>query len=337
MVKKYWQIAAGEGARDYSDIFLKFGVMLMGSGGPGPYFENKMAYKGHRGWRSGVARFAEDAKKDEIVILKRAYHQQWEVVAVGRIVSDYQFLDQFDDVEGWNLPHCRKVEWTRPVQGRLTAHGLTRGTFLAVHNSDAKEKAEEILINGNHINATPIPPDANKIKDEELVEALIDNGLRPGESESVIETIWRTRRLAQWYRKQSWNISEHETRSFLIIPILLALGWSEQKMRIEWENTDIAFFADVYREHAHPCMILESKRMWAGLDYARNQAEKYAHLYQNCTRLVISDGMCYRLYERVENEWIWKAYMNLLRLRDGHPYEKSIGGAPQLFVNLMPK
>ena len=32
----YWQVGAGEGARNYSSVFLEFGVMLIGSGQPGP-------------------------------------------------------------------------------------------------------------------------------------------------------------------------------------------------------------------------------------------------------------------------------------------------------------
>lgn len=37
----YWQVAAGEGARDYSSVFLEYGVMLVGAGNPGSYFDNK--------------------------------------------------------------------------------------------------------------------------------------------------------------------------------------------------------------------------------------------------------------------------------------------------------
>ena len=28
----YWQVAAGDGGRDYSEVFLKYGVMLIGLG-----------------------------------------------------------------------------------------------------------------------------------------------------------------------------------------------------------------------------------------------------------------------------------------------------------------
>lgn len=335
----YWQIAAGEGVRDYSNVFLKFGIMLMGSGSPGPYFENKASYLGYHDWRARVVDFAERAKKGDIVILKKPQHQEWEVQAVGRIIGDYEYIDQFDDVEGWNIPHCRKVEWVCPENSevKLSVKGLTRGTFKAVHQSDVINRAKSFLDEGKKFPVSEIPPDAKRMSDEDLIESLIDNGLRPDESERVIETIWRVRRLARWYVRHGEDISEYETRTFLIVPILLALGWSEQRIKIEWKKMDIAFFKGVYGKNESPCMILESKRMWEGLSYAKGQAENYAKLYPKCSRSVVSDGMCYRLYEKENNSWVWKAYMNLLRLRDAHPYEKGITGAAQLFVNLMPK
>ena len=137
--------------------------------------------------------------------------------------------------------------------------------------------------------------------------------------------------------KSGRDLSEHETRAFLITPLLLALGWSEQRVKIEWKNIDMALFREVYKRGDEPCIILESKRMWEGLRYAQRQAEKYAKLYPLCLRLVVSNGICYRLYEKEDNSWVWKAYMNLLKLKDPHPYETDIEGATHLFVNLMPK
>lgn len=37
----YWQIAAGDGTTDYTDIFLKLNVALIGPGNNGDYFDNK--------------------------------------------------------------------------------------------------------------------------------------------------------------------------------------------------------------------------------------------------------------------------------------------------------
>jgi len=45
-----WQVAAGDGSRDYADIFLKFGVILVGPGSEGNYFENKHIYNDPNHW-----------------------------------------------------------------------------------------------------------------------------------------------------------------------------------------------------------------------------------------------------------------------------------------------
>jgi hypothetical protein len=45
-----WQIAAGDGNRDYSDVFLKYGVILVGPGSEGPYHENKEVYDNDESW-----------------------------------------------------------------------------------------------------------------------------------------------------------------------------------------------------------------------------------------------------------------------------------------------
>lgn len=332
----YWQVAAGEGARDYSSVFLQYGLMLIGAGDPGPYFQNKAYYAGHRGWRAQVVAFAERVAREDIVILKRPHHRQWQIQAVGRVTGDYEYLEQFDDVEGWDLQHCRRAEWVCPKR-KVLAKGLTMGTFKRINRREVVDEVKKLLEEGEKQEAREIPPAAKAISDEDLVEALIENGLRPGDSERVVGTIWGVRRLGRWYARHGRDLSEHETRTFLITPLLLALGWSEQRLKIEWRNIDIALFREVYERGEEPCMVLESKRMWEGLGYAERQAERYAKSYPKCLRLVVSDGICYRLYQKEDNSWVWKAYMNLLKLKDHHPYEAHIEGAAHLFVNLMPK
>jgi len=98
----YWQVAAGEGGRDYSTVFLRCGVMLIGSGDPGPYF-GKEGYYRDRAWGRKIEYFAKRVARGNLVILKRPYHRQWQIQAVGQVSGDYKWLEQFDDVEGWNL------------------------------------------------------------------------------------------------------------------------------------------------------------------------------------------------------------------------------------------
>lgn len=342
----YWQVAAGEGARDYSKVFLQFGVMLIGSGNPGQYFGNEGYYRS-RPWGRKVEHFAKRVAEDDVVILKKPYHTQWQIQAVGRVIGEYKYLEQFDDVEGWDLQHCRKVEWVCPPEDKshpekkILVKGLSMGTFKRVYKREAIEKAGKILGEGNKQVAKEIPQPAKKISDEDLIESLIGKGLRPADAETVIQTIWRVRRLARWYAHYGRDLSEHEIRTFLIVPILLALGWSEQKIKIEWKNTDMSFFREVYKRGKKPSMILESKRMREGLHYAERQLVKYAKIFPECHHLVASDGICYQLYVKHSSRWNseedFTAYANLLNLKDRHPYWEHIGGAPDLFMSLMPQ
>ncbi len=127
----FWQVAAGERNRDYSSVFTEFGVMLVGSGNPGPFFERQNYYKGHNDWRRQVVRFAQKAKLGDIVILKKPHGTQWEILAVGRVVGEYEYQEQFEDVDGWDLQHCRRVEWVKPSLP-FYVKGLSRGTFIEV-------------------------------------------------------------------------------------------------------------------------------------------------------------------------------------------------------------
>jgi len=64
----YWQVAAGDGERDYSEVFLKYSVMLIGPGDPGDYFENKDYYT-YRYGPNDISVFAEDVNDRDIVVM----------------------------------------------------------------------------------------------------------------------------------------------------------------------------------------------------------------------------------------------------------------------------
>ena len=137
----YWQVAAGERGRNYSSVFIEFGVMLIGSGWPGPVPERMDWYKKHE---TQAIAFAKQVELGDIVVLKRPYHKQWEILAVGRVIGEYEYLEQFEDVDGWDLQHSRKVEWVLPRERRFTK-GLTFGTFRRIHQPAQREVIHEIL------------------------------------------------------------------------------------------------------------------------------------------------------------------------------------------------
>ena len=335
----YWQVAAGDGERDYAEVFTKFGIMLVGPGDPGDYFQNKDTYEKYW-WGSPIKALAEQAQEGDIVVLKRPSGKLWKVLAIGKIKGDYQYLPIFNDVEGWDLQHSRTVEWFLP-KDELVISGLVRGTFRRIYNEEAIQQISQVFLSGSKISPEQLPEVAPELSDEELISHLINNGLRPKDAEDLAQTIARIRRLVRWYSNHGADVKEHETRAFLILPLLFALGWSEQRLKIEWKATDIAFFEKPYnRQNKDPrncIMILESKRFWGGLTYAEKQGKKYAKNFPNCKYLIVSDGCNYKLFDRKDDKWIYHAYLNILKPRSRHPYEEKIRGAQDIFLTLMPK
>jgi hypothetical protein len=329
--KQYWTVAAGDSYRDYSQVFLDFGVMLIGPGDSGKYFENKRAYAEE----PSVRRFAEEVKSKDVVVLKRGMKN---IIAVG-VVDDrkdsYFHSEVFSDVDGFSLQHGRYVTWHQPQNEVEIA--LPRGRLTRAHSPDVRKIADRIINKSVFLKPKRIPVAAVRVNDEELISYLINNGLSSGQAENVISAFNRIRRLGGWYVNR-WEdvISEHETRTFLVVPLLLALGWPEQRLKIEWKNVDIAFFENNYANGASPTMILESKRLGFPLLRAEKQAKDYSKRFPNCSKLVASNGIQYLLFVKKNNRWLPKAYLNLLKPLDRHPYYEEIRGAPELLRQLLP-
>jgi len=102
-----WQISAGPAARSYADVFLKHGVALIGPGDAGPWTPERgdEVFEG-----SFVRRFARDIADGDIVLLRTGLAR---IAAVGIVVGGYEYANAFDDVNGWDLQHARRVRWAR--------------------------------------------------------------------------------------------------------------------------------------------------------------------------------------------------------------------------------
>jgi hypothetical protein len=334
-----WQVAAGDGSRDYSDVFLKFGVILVGPGSEGNYFANKDAYNNSESsaYRQFIEPFAEAVRVGDLVVLKRPRGDQWEIVAIGEVTSEYLHQEVFGDVEGWDLQHCRQVRWKSPNISTVIP-GLTRGTLRRVNNAQTIDTINQIWSSGQDIVSLPIPPEPETITVDEVIESLIVDGL-PGQSaELITNTIWRLRRMAKYYQEHGADVGEHEIRTFLIVPLLMSLGWAEQRVKIEWMNMDVVLFDTPYKSHnSQPLVIIESKRLFDGLRYAPDQATNYARSYPSCIRFVVSDGIRYKLFLREGDGWRHAAYMNLTAPKRSHPYEHGVEGAVAFFRSMIPR
>ena len=309
---QYWQIASGSEGRKYGKFCLKFGMAFVGY-----VFRETM----------------EQVNEGDIVVLKEG---KW-ILAVGRVIQksgniwgcgDKEWLKDFD---GWKLPAYCYVEWKTP-KDPIPNSSLSIATIQGINHKSVIEKADEILNLGSAVDDPEEPPETKSVKDKMILKSLIEAGLRPSSADELTNAISRIRLLADYYYEHcKWkHIREHETRTFLVIPLLLALGWAEQQIKIELPcgggKVDIACFHNNYMgNESDKCMvIIETKGFKSGLDYAEKQAQSYSHNFPECKTVVITNGYCYKIYFKNgtgDSKMGLFAYMNLLNPKDKYPLD----------------
>ena len=186
---------------------------------------------------------------------------------------------------------------------------MVRSTIQGVHHQGLQALADKIIA---EVPATEPellePAGADNVRDEDILAFLVREGLRPGAAEELTSALRRIWSLARYYYdKGQWDVvREHETRTFLTMPLLLALGWAEQQIKIELpvggnQRADIACFRRPYRVDGNgntndgDCvLILEAKSFSQGLTYTREQAVRYAEHFPNCRVIVATNGYCYK-------------------------------------------
>lgn len=334
---KFWQVAAGSSGRDYTQSFLDYG----------------MAFVGGDVQRQTIVQ----VQPGDCIVLKRGMS---EIVASGEVISrdgkccgdgDKDWLRDFD---GWDLAGYCNVEWHVPT-APLPVSGLTRATIQGLNRPDLVVAAQNILAMPKQPATKPEPRPTQTLTDEQILEFLICEGLRPAAAEELTATFNRIRRLARYYYEQcAWDdVREHETRTFLIAPLLIALGWSEQQIKIELAadnrgRIDMACFAKPYRRvegtpNNDDCvLLLESKGFQFGLDYAHAQGKNYATAFPKSGVVVATNGYCYKAFLRSSDGTGFNdrpsAYLNLLRPRDRYPLDpENVAGGLEVLRYLLPQ
>ncbi len=328
MSKTYWQIAAGSSGRNYSEYFIKFGVAFVG----GDLQRKTMSL----------------VRKGDVVVIKNGLYQ---ILAAGEVVEkegeangcgDKSWLRDFD---GWDLPAYCYVNWHVPPKP-ITTDGLTRATIHKLPQAKHQKIADDLLLLPVH-SPDPEPEETNPINDDQILRHLVNEGLRPSSADDLTNTLRKIRLLAQYYYTNCrWeDVREHETRTFLVAPLLLALGWSEQQIKVELPcskgRVDIACFSKPYKRKNKECvLIVETKDFSSGLDYAPEQARRYAEDFPSCQVVLVTNGFCYKAYVRKENKTFSlepSAYLNLLKARERYPLDPvNVDGALNVLSWLLP-
>ena len=335
-----WQQAAGDTYRDYADRCLEWDVILNGPGryGPWPKCESFLTQHGVSKRKiSDLRRFCEQMKDGDIVVLRRGSDT---VIAVGQIVGRYEFNEEFNDVDGWDIAHVRRVRWiwqSYVQPKRFTRYTLKWGDTTQVLNaSEVISWLETLDVTDSGQDCTPmeLPGSSSaNVTIHDISEYLFGKGVASASISNLMNEIGEFVRIANWYNREEQKPSEHETVNYLVVPLLRALGWTPQMMAIEWNRIDVALFSSLPRENGSLSAVVEAKKMNSSCRTGLFQAKNYAMESEPCKRLIVTDGLRYGVFVR-NGEFSTKpdAYMNLTRLRRDYPLYRCKGAQDALLA-----
>ena len=143
----------------YGDLFLQYGVALIGPGIGGAWPNFVVPWFARPGAARIVELFATGPAIGDIILLRPGTLRH--IHAVGIVASGYQFLDQFDNVYGWDLQHARRVRW-KPCRHDFGQRVFFPVSFSAVANPLVVQYAQQCIqqppIDGQNGPLPTLPP-----------------------------------------------------------------------------------------------------------------------------------------------------------------------------------
>lgn len=298
-----WQLAGGQAPRPYATVFLQHGVGLIGPGDAGPWKPERDDDEFGGGF---VRRFASEVQVGDVFLLRTGISK---ICAVAIVATDYLYLNQFDYVNGWDLQHARRVRWYKLAQ----EHTFTTPVFGANPPRFSRTWNEEILdYTARFLNSPPthwqtaalpeLPAEEPPLEDvptslQDLVAAAND----------LIPLLWDRQAFGE-------HPSEDEMIAHFVVPFLGALGWPPEHIAVKWQHIDVAVFRALPRTPENCHLVIEAKRLGAGVKGALEQAKGYVEALGTPRDVVVTDGIRYRMY-LCQNAFEPIAYANLGRLK----------------------
>lgn len=301
--RSIWQVSAGPTDRSYADQFLKYGVALIGPGYSGPWRPDRSDEEFEGGF---VRRFAAELCSDDVLLLRTGLTT---IRSVGLVTGKYQYLPQFDDVNGWDLQHGRRVRWyplPEPYDFGGPVFGANPPRISRVHTPDIVDYANRFVRSEPTDWQTKVLPSLPK--EEAELKAL------PTELQEIVAQVHD---LLELY----WDVdtfeeqpTEDELVSHCVVPFLRALGWPVERIAVKWRYIDLCVFSALPRIPEHCHYLIEVKRLGAGVEGALEQAIGYVSDLGVPCDVVVTDGIRYRMYE-ASKDFEPVAYANLACLK----------------------
>lgn len=337
-----WQIAAGETARDYRELFLEHDLMLIGPGTPGA--APASVYQG-AGVMGTIHSFAMDPRPGDPVLMRMGR----EVIAVGIIPQEegYFWKDDYDDVLGWDLQHARRVQWQPdlldqfPDLKTVFSTRKQQPTFTRVHVI-ADDQVNQLASRFVPRELKPLPTVAPVLTREKLGIELFAAGVANDVVDRLLNVLEQVKRLSSWYKGEHAGDrpTEHEVVAHILVPLLKSLGWSEQLLGVEWHHVDVAVFDRTPTIKENCVAVFEAKGLGEPLSSAFDQARAYVDQLEleRCRLIVTADGGRLMVYLRnADGTWDSQPsrYLNCSAPRDAHLLPRKASSV-QALVGLLP-
>lgn len=298
-----WQVSSGPPTRAYTDVLLRHGVALIGPGDAGPWTSDRDDDEFDGGY---VRRFAAEVALGDVFLLRTGVAT---IAAVGIVAGAYQYADAFDDVNGWDLQHTRRVRWCR-LPTDYTFEGAVFGANPPRCSRVWNEFALDFAI--RFINSPPTHWQNLPLPNLPAEEPALDQV--PVALQGIVAQAADLVPLLQDRQSFGEAPSEDELIVHFVVPFLRASGWPPERIAVKWRHIDIAVFRSLPRTPDMCQFVVEAKRLGAGVEGALEQAKGYVATLGFPCDAIVTDGVRYRMYSGARG-FEPLAYANLARLK----------------------
>jgi hypothetical protein len=298
-----WQLSAGPASRSYADVLLKHGVALIGPGDAGPWTPERDDNDFEGGF---VRRFASEILAGDVVLLRTGLST---IAAVGLVAGQYLYVNAFDDVNGWDLQHARRVHWCRLVE----PHAFAGSAFGANPPRCSRVRSQEVVdFAERFLNSPPTYWQTAPLPELPAEEPPLDDV--PDVLQGIIAQAADLVPLFQDDQSFGEPPSEDELIVHFVVPFLRALGWPPERIAVKWRYIDVTVFHKLPRTLENCDLVIEAKRLGAGVEGALEQAKGYVEVLGIPRDVIVTDGIRYRMYAGGRG-FEPAAYANLTRLK----------------------